>query len=71
MIDEFTYQQCQNNSKLLEVKIRNLKHAIKESELIINESNIDEKSLIHLKRKINSSLQDLEALYLIKSKEKA
>ncbi len=66
MLDKFTIEECKNNPQILELKIKNLEHAINESELIINESKMEQKSLMFLRRKIANSIQDLETLYLIK-----
>tara|TARA_Y100001970_G_scaffold294301_1_gene450098 strand:- start:107 stop:325 length:219 start_codon:yes stop_codon:yes gene_type:complete len=70
MIDKFTFDQCKNNSSIRELKIKNLLHAIRESELILSESTIPAKDLIFLRRKIAESKQDLEILYLIKHQSK-
>ena len=66
MLDKFTIEECKKNREVLEIKIKNLEHAINQSELMINESKMESKSLIFLRRKIANSIQDLEALYLIK-----
>ncbi len=68
MLDHFTVQECKSNPEVLELKIKNLEHAIKQSEMMISESTMDEGTLIQLKRKIANSLQELEALYLLKNK---
>ncbi len=66
MLDKFTIEECKKNPEVLELKIKNLEHAIKQSELIITESNMEKDSLTFLRRKIANSIQDLETLYLIK-----
>ena len=66
MLDSFTIEECNRNAEVLNLKIKNLEFAIKESEDIINESKIDYESLIFLRRKIAKSKQELEFLYLIK-----
>ncbi len=66
MIDKLTFEQCKKHKDVLDLKIKNLIYAISQSELMIKESSIDEKSLIFLRRKLNDSIQDLEALYLLK-----
>ena len=66
MLDKLTIQECKNNHKVLELKIKTLEHAINQSELMVNESKMESESLIFLRRKIANSIQDLETLYLIK-----
>ena len=66
MLDKLTIEECRKNPEVLDLKIKNLEFAIKQSELMVNESRIDKDSLIFLRRKIASSIQDLETLYLIK-----
>ena len=66
MLDKFTIQECKKNREVLDLKIKTLEHAINQSELMISESRMGSESLIFLKRKIANSIQDLEALYLIK-----
>ena len=66
MIDQYTLAQCKKNKEILELKIKNLEFAIKQSEEMISESRIDPDSLIFLRRRIADSQQDLEVLYLIK-----
>ena len=68
MIDQYTLAQCKKNKEILELKIKNLEFAIKQSEEMISESTIDPDSLIFLRRRIADSQQDLEVLYLIKMK---
>ncbi len=65
MIDEFTLEQCKKDNDILLLKIKNLEHAIKEAEKMINESRMNDKSLTFLRRKIAESNQDLEVLYLL------
>ena len=68
MIDAYTLQQCKRDKEILQLKITNLEHAIKQSEAMIVESEIDDETLVFLRRKIANSLQDLEVLYLLKHK---
>ena len=68
MIDAYTLQQCKRDKEILQLKITNLEHAIKQSEAMIVESEIDDATLVFLRRKIANSLQDLEVLYLLKHK---
>ncbi len=66
MIDANTLEQCSKDKEILQLKINNLEHAIKQSELIITDSRVKTNALIFLKRKIAESIQDLEILYLLK-----
>ncbi len=66
MIDKYTLEECQKDPKVLDIKISTLEHAIKQSEAMLNESQMEQESLVFLRRKIASSIQDLETLYLIK-----
>ena len=66
MIDEFTLKECKRDKEILELKIKNIEHAIRQSEKIIRESTMEDQALSFLKRKIAKSQQDLEILYLIK-----
>ena len=68
MIDAYTLEQCKSDKEILQLKITNLEHAIKQSEAMIVESEIDDATLFFLRRKIANSLQDLELLYLLKHK---
>ena len=68
MIDAYTLQQWKSDKETLQLKITNLEHAIKQSEAMIVESEIDDETLVFLRRKIANSLQDLEVLYLLKLK---
>ena len=52
-----------------ELKINSLKFAIEKSEEMISESRLNEAELIFLRRKIASSRQELELLYLLSEKE--
>ena len=67
MIDQNTLSQCKINNQILDLKINNLEFAISQSEAMINESELDQKTLIFLRKKISNSLQDLETLYLIRN----
>ena len=68
MIDPYTLEQCKQNKEILQLKIRNLEYAIKQSEEMIVESKMDASDLIFLKRKMAASIQELEALYLLMNK---
>ncbi len=65
-MDPYMYEQCKQDKEILKVKIGNLEHAIKQSEEMISESKIDKSALSFLRRRIASSIQDLETLYLLK-----
>ena len=67
MIDAYTLDQCRKDEEVLQLKIKNLEHAIQQSEAMIAESNMDGDSLTFLRRKVAESMQDLEVLYLLKS----
>ena len=67
MIDAYTLDQCSKNEEVLQLKIKNLEHAIQQSEAMIAESNMDGDALTFLRRKVAESMQDLEVLYLLKS----
>ena len=66
MIDSYTLQQCKEDKEILRLKISNLEHAIKQSEEMISESKLEAAALTFLRRTIAYSMQDLEALYLLK-----
>ena len=65
MIDDFTLEQCKNDRKVLQLKIKNLEHGIYEAEKMIAESRMTDEALIFLRRKVAQSNQDLAILYLI------
>ena len=67
MIDAYTLEQCRKDEEVLQLKIKNLEHAIQQSEAMITESNMDGDALTFLRRKVAESMQDLEVLYLLKS----
>ncbi len=67
MIDAYTLEQCRKDEEVLQLKIKNLEHAIQQSEAMIAESNMDGDALTFLRRKVAESRQDLEVLYLLKS----
>ena len=67
MIDAYTLDQCRKDKEVLQIKIKNLEHAIQQSEAMIAESNMDGDALTFLRRKVAESMQDLEVLYLLKS----
>ena len=66
MIDAYTLEQCRKDEEVLQLKIKNLEHAIQQSEAMIAESSMDGDALTFLRRKIAESMQDLEVLYLLK-----
>ena len=65
MIDDFTLDQCKRDREVLQLKIKNLEHGINEAEKLIAESEMNEETLIFLRKKVAESNQDLAALYLI------
>ena len=65
MIDDFTLEQCKKDKEILQLKIRNLEHGIIQAQKIIADSEMDDDSLIFLRRKVAESNQDLEVLYLL------
>ena len=67
MIDAYTLDQCSKDEEVLQLKIKNLEHAIQQSEAMIAESSMDGDALTFLSRKVAESMQDLEVLYLLKS----
>ncbi len=67
MIDAYTLEQCRKDEEVLQLKIKNLEHAIQQSEAMIAESSMDGDALTFLRRKVAESIQDLEVLYLLKS----
>ncbi len=67
MIDAYTLEQCRKDEEVLQIKIKNLEHAIQQSEAMIAESKMDGDALTFLRRKVAESMQDLEVLYLLKS----
>ena len=67
MIDAYTLDQCSKNEEVLQLKIKNLEHAIQQAEAMIAESSMDGDALTFLRRKVAESMQDLEVLYLLKS----
>ena len=66
MLDSETLNLCKNNPEIRDLKIKNIEHAIVQAEMMIKESKMSQEELIFLKRKISSSRQDLEVLYLMK-----
>ena len=66
MLDSNIYKACANDPFIRDLKIKNIEHAIEESEKIIKESKMSQEELIFLKKKISDSRQDLEVLYLMK-----
>ena len=69
MIDIYTLEQCKKDKEIRQLKIKNLEHAIQQSEAIIVESQMDGDSLTFLRRKVAESMQDLEVLYLMNENE--
>ena len=68
MLDEFIIKQCKDNNEIRLTKITNLEHATTQIERIISESKLDSQELNVLRKKLSNSLQELEYLYLIDSK---
>ena len=68
MIDEYTLNQCRKDKEILELKIKNLEHGISQAEKMITESQMNDKDLIFLRRKVAESNQDLAVLYLLNKK---
>ena len=66
MLNSNIIKICQGNPDIRKLKIKNIEHAIDQAEILIKESNMNEDELIYLKRKVSSSRQLLELLYLIK-----
>ncbi|WP_269622101.1 hypothetical protein [Prochlorococcus marinus] len=66
MLDNYTIEQCKKDKGILQLKIKNLEHGIKQVEEMISESHMGEDILISLRRKIAESTQDLAILYLLK-----
>ena len=62
MINAYTLQQCKSDKEILQLKITNLEHAIKQSEAMIMESQMDATALSFLRRKIADSLKDFDVL---------
>ena len=71
MIDAYTLEQCKKDKEILQLKITNIEHAIKQSEAMIMESQMDANALSFLRRKIADSLQDLEVLSLVQREQQA
>ena len=69
MIDSYTFEQCKKDKEILKLKLNNLEHAIKQSEEMIAESQLDDASLVFLRRKVAHSIQELEALYFLKQEQ--
>ena len=67
MVDTYTLEQCRKDEEVLHIKIKNLEHAIQQSEAMIAESSMDGEALTFLRRKVAESMQDLEVLYLLKN----
>ena len=66
MIDNYTLEQCKMDKQILQIKISNLEHGIKQAEGMIAESKMDEETLTFLRKKIAESNYDLALLYLLK-----
>ena len=65
MIDPYTLEQCKLNKGILQTKIRNIVHAIEQSEAMISESRMNDEVLFSLRDKIACSRKDLEVLFEI------
>ena len=66
MIDNYTLEQCKKDKEILQLKIKNLEHGIRQAEVMIAESQMNGEALIFLRKKVAESNQDLEVLHLIK-----
>ena len=62
MLDWQTYKICKENRLIKDLKIKNLKNAIDQAELIIKESKMNQEELNFLKRKISDSRKDVKVL---------
>ena len=62
MLDANTKKACKNDPSIREIKIKNIEHEITQAELIIQESKINQKDLIFLKRRISESRLDLNII---------
>ena len=62
MIDIYILEKCKKEKEILQLKIKNMEHAIKQLEPMIRESKTDQDTLIFLRRKVVESRQDLEVL---------
>ena len=69
MIDAYTLEQCKKDEEIRQLKIKNLEHAIEQSEAIIAELQMNGDALTFLRRKVADSRQDLEVLYLMNDQE--
>lgn len=67
MLDTNTLKACKKNPEILDLKIKNITHAIAEAELMIKECKMSQEELSFLKRKVSDSRQALEILYLMKN----
>ena len=68
MIDSYTLSLCKSDREIRCRKIRNLEHAIEQSEAMIAESMMNDEALVFLRKKVAESRQDLESLYLLEDK---
>ena len=68
-MDDYTINICKSNKEIRDLKIKNIEYAIFQTEEMIKESKMKESELIFLRRKLASSIQDLETLYLIEEEE--
>ena len=66
MLDSNIKKLCKEDPEIRDLKIKNIEHAIKQAEIMIKESKLSQDELSFLKRKIASSRQDLEILYLMR-----
>ena len=66
MLDSNIEKLCKEDPEIRDLKIKNIEHAIKQAEIMIKESKLSQDELSFLKRKIASSRQDLEILYLMR-----
>ena len=51
MIDAYTLEQCKKDKEIRQLKIKNLEHAIEQSETMIAESQMDQNALNFIRRK--------------------
>ena len=66
-MERYTLLQCKTSDEVRDIKIKTLEYAITQTEALISESKMDQKSLIFLRDKLARSVQDLEILYLLKT----
>ena len=67
MLDPETINICKKDPSIRDLKIKNIEHAIEQAEIMIKESQLNQKELTFLKRKISDSRISLEILYLMRN----